>query len=261
MSKRLSTKHAFTLLEMSVVLVIISLVLAGGLAIFVKFAEQAGYQLTQKRLVKLQDALLEYRQIYGRLPCPADINDATTAATFGLESGDKGECGSPPDFQYATDNDVIAGALPVRTLGLSDHYAFDSWGSRILYAVDRRYTNNGGFSIYGAASTGKLVVTIQASSSTAAAVYVLLSHGPNRHGAYPRAGGTIRTTGRDPSAVQSSDPYWAQEMENCDCDDGTAASATFDDGFVQSPFKQDTADANDVFDDLLVFSTRTQLGG
>lgn len=254
-----TTNRAFTLLEMSVVMVIISLVLAGGLATFVQYTEKKGYVLTQQRLEELQVALGDYAQAYGRLPCPGDITDAIDDANFGLETGDMGVC-ETANFQYTTDNDVVAGLLPIRALGLSDDYVFDSWGSRLLYAVDRRFTANAGLTVYGSGTIGKVSVSLQSSGGSVAAAYVLLSHGANRHGAYPRAGGTLRTTGRLPSATESSDPYWAQEMENCDCDDGTAASATFDDTFVQSSFKQDTTDANDLFDDILVYSTREQLG-
>lgn len=251
--------RGFTLIELSVVLMIIAVLLGGGLASFVAYTKKRGYEATFEQLAYLETVLQQYREAHGRLPCPADIQDVTTDLEFGKEHGTRGVCEDTNEFQYATDNDVVAGALPVRALGIADDLAFDSWGSRIYYSVDRRFTSQAGFVQYGPTTTGKLTVTLGASGSSAAAVYVLLSHGPNRHGAYPRAGGTIRVSGRDPAAARTTEVYWGWEMENCDCDDGTAASVTFDDTFVQSPYILDPADPNDEFDDIVAFKTRSQM--
>lgn len=256
---RQATKAGFTLIEMAVVLAIIALVLGGGLANFVAYTEQKGLKNAQARLQHVQQTLIEYGQIYGRLPCPADITGAQDNANFALESGDPGEC-EPANFQYSTDDDVVAGLIPVRDIGLEDDMAFDSWGNRVLYMIDRRFTNIAGLTQHGPNSQGKIIVQIQGSTTnTANAAFALLSYGANRHGAYGRGGGTIRTSGRDPAATVGSLPYWTWELENCDCDDGTAANGTFDDTLIQAPFSQGTSSGDDVFDDIVVYSTRAQI--
>lgn len=250
---------AFTLLEMSVVLIIMALVIGGGLASFVQWTEKSGNVVTEARLNNLHEAFAEYYSIYGRLPCPADITDDISTRDYGREVGDPGIC-TAANFQYATDNDVVAGGVPVRTLGITDDMGMDSWGSRILYSVDRRFTAMGAVVLHESAADGKINVNLQGSSTTKNAVYVLVSFGDNKHGAYAYLGGAGRLSGRSATAAWvSGDDYWGWEMENCDCDDGTGASGTFDNDFVQAPYSQDTAKANDYFDDIVSFKTKAHL--
>lgn len=246
-----SPNRAFTLLEMTVVIAIVALVLGGGIASFLKYTEKKGYQATQEQLAYLQEQLALYVKTYGRLPCPADITDAQSDTNFGIEVGDPGVC-ETANFQYATDNDVVAGMLPVRALGLADDMAFDSWGSRLLYAVDRRYTENAATVKYRH-NNGKLVTYISRDSNNPkASVYILLSHGPNRHGAYPRAGGTIRTAG---SVGGGND----EEESNCNCDRDTGVGGGLTVSFYQEDFRDGTNDGDGIFDDIVVFASTNQL--
>ena len=78
MSKR--SVAGFTLVELSIVLVIIAL-LAGGLLLSVGAQqEQAARSITEKRIADTLDALIGYAAANGRLPCPA------APATTGVEA-------------------------------------------------------------------------------------------------------------------------------------------------------------------------------
>lgn len=77
----------FTLLEMSIVLVIISVVLAGGMVMLSSSLQQRQLQETQAKLAAIQQALLDYRIANNRLPCPADVTIAIGNTNFGLEAG------------------------------------------------------------------------------------------------------------------------------------------------------------------------------
>lgn len=123
--------HAFTLIEVMVVLVMLA-VLAGGLAIpLAAQLQMRREEETRRQLDEARDALLGFAVAQGRLPCPA------TAASNGEESFAAG--GSAANGNCAT---FHSGYLPGATLGLSpldsEGFVRDAWQgprSRIRYAV------------------------------------------------------------------------------------------------------------------------------
>ena len=84
-------RRGFTLLEMSIVLVIIAVVVGGGMTIFSGSLQKRQLQETQFKLKAIQKALLDYRITYNRIPCPADVTLALPTLTvptyFGFEAG------------------------------------------------------------------------------------------------------------------------------------------------------------------------------
>jgi prepilin-type N-terminal cleavage/methylation domain-containing protein len=128
MSKR--TLSGFTLVELSIVLVIIAL-LAGGLLLSVGAQqEQAARSTTEKRIADAIDALIGYAAANGRLPCPAA--PATTGVEAPLGGGD-------------CTNDWN-GFVPARTLSLGptdiNGYLLDAWDNPIRYALTTVNTNS-----------------------------------------------------------------------------------------------------------------------
>lgn len=120
--------HGFTLVEVAIVLIIVTLLSGGFMMSLSAQQEAAARGETQRRLDEARDALLGYAAANGRLPCPA------TNASHGAESY-SGAIGS------SLCNENFAGFLPAATLGLSptdgDGFAIDGWGNRIRYAVSR----------------------------------------------------------------------------------------------------------------------------
>jgi prepilin-type N-terminal cleavage/methylation domain-containing protein len=155
----------FTLLEMSVVLVIIGVVLAGGMSMFTASLQKRQQQETRAKLDAIQQALYLYRLSANRLPCPADITLALGHANFGVEAANKGACtGGTPAANDASGNKVM-GMVPTTTLQLPDDYATDGWGRRILYAVDKHFTASGGFVSHDIHTDGALTVGSDASAA------------------------------------------------------------------------------------------------
>lgn len=113
----------FTLVELTIVLVIIAL-LTGGLLMSVAAQQEAAARgTTEKRIADVIDALTGYAAANGRLPCPA------APATTGVESPlGGGDCSNDWD-----------GFVPARTLSLgptdNNGYLLDAWGNPIRYAV------------------------------------------------------------------------------------------------------------------------------
>ena len=213
----LPRRSAFTLLEMSIVLVIVGGITAAMVSMSLSTIGSVQLASTRYKLNTIEDALLAYRTANNRLPCPADptITDApANSATFGYETGAAGVCTdvngqayttpSPPaNTNIAGNTTVMEGALPVRTLGLPDEYQWDGWGRKFAYAVWTPLTakatgvppagSPAGFLAYGVTQNcGAITVKNagHANRSTAAA-YVLMSYGPNGRAGASKSGHNI----------------------------------------------------------------------
>lgn len=118
----------FTLVEMAIVLLIVTLLLTGLVPTISSQFEQRYRNETRKQLDEIRDALLGFALANGRLPCPA------STASNGLESPLGGGVCSNPD-----------GFVPAATLGITptdnNGYALDGWSSRIRYAVSTSNTS------------------------------------------------------------------------------------------------------------------------
>lgn len=123
----------FTLIEMAMVLMIVALLLGGLLPTISSQAEQRHENDTRKQLDEIQQALIGYAIINGRLPCPA------TSTSNGAESPAGG--GNCTTFYN--------GFVPAATLGLSSAsnagLVLDSWGNPIRYAITNVSATVSGF--------------------------------------------------------------------------------------------------------------------
>ena len=116
-------QHGFSLVELALVLVILSIALGSALMPFNAQIEQQQWRTTQHSLQTVHDALLGFAVRNGRLPCPA------SSTSNGIESpANGGICTNPRN-----------GYVPAVSLGLSQldelGYVLDAWGNRLRYAV------------------------------------------------------------------------------------------------------------------------------
>ncbi len=124
---------------------------------------------------------------------------------------------------------------------------FDPWGGRFTYSVDKRATGNAAFTTYPPTDTTIGSMTVKDGSTgnrTTHAVLVIVSHGPNGHGAFQLSG-----------ARKSSASVGTDELSNCHCaHDG--GDATFDSTFVMQPA---VAQVNftGIFDDTVRYYERS----
>lgn len=130
--QRISSGHTatgFTLIEMAVVLIILTLVAGGALVPLNAQIELHHRTDTKKTLEEINEALIGFAIANGRLPCPA------SATSNGVESPLGG----------GTCTDAYAGFVPAVTLGLNhtdaQGYALDAWYNRIRYAVAKSNSN------------------------------------------------------------------------------------------------------------------------
>lgn len=306
-------RNGFTLLELSVVVLIMALLAGAALRYAATTTDAKNLVTLNATLDAIDAAMMNFRIANNRLPCPTDITLAENTANFGQEAGysttntGQAECvsgsivsgnitltptanfentGTDPDaaggsddnysgsadplYDSASLNKIEAGGVPTKALRLPDKYAYDPWGRKILYVVDKRITATSAFTSYpayalGASTVGEVVVkptNTGTNSSTSAntlgnavtysALYALVSSGKNGHGGYVRS---LSATAQRFNAG-SNDP---DELKNCHCT-AAAASGTFDRIFVQKPkANSGTGNLTDVFDDIVRYKTRAEM--
>ena len=119
-----SCSHArgFTLVELTVVLVIVGLV--GGILLSMAMTMNDGQRAatTRAKLAAIDAALVSFVAIHRRLPCPADGASASGLEVFGTQDN--------PCANQAR------GVVPWVTLGISAADIEDGWGTRITYRMD-----------------------------------------------------------------------------------------------------------------------------
>jgi prepilin-type N-terminal cleavage/methylation domain-containing protein len=132
MSPHVNPRHwhrpGFTLVEMAIVLIIISILLGAMVAGIGAQVDSANKAQTEQTLSDIREALLGFAAAQGRLPCPAAPN------ATGVESPTGGACGTP-----CTCTNNFDGLVPGRTLGVgptdSNGYVVDAWNHQIHYAI------------------------------------------------------------------------------------------------------------------------------
>ena len=199
--------NGFSLIELSVVLVIIAIIYGITISIASTQIQFAKISNAQKTLTNAKTALATFKEKTGRLPCPANPTLASTNANYGLEVAgcDLAAC---PAGVVCPDAVQVQGVIPFKTINLSESAAYDSWNNKLSYIVDKYLTT-----IAAANNDGRIPVfdangnEITASTVIGKATYILLSHGSDGKGAYKKDG-TLRAA----CAGTESD------VENCDGD-------------------------------------------
>ena len=253
----------FTLLELSVVLVLIAVVLGGGWVTLNGYLQASRYNFTVARMDMIEKTLLDYSVANSRIPCPSDLLLTAGNANYGIEAANPGTCLSgTPAATFKSASGMVEGGVPTRTLRLPDDYLYDGWGRRLRYAVDPIYTTSS--SPLPVATSCSLSPTPDASAITvkdatgasrsATAAYVLISHGMNGHGGYTSSG-----------AITNGGSTNANELANCHCNSAGATTAA---GgvqtsnaatYVQMAPTSNPASFLDSFDDIVAYKDAWQL--
>lgn len=277
MRRQRGTKSGFTLLEISIVLIIFSIIIGGGFAAANRIDNQRKRDITAENLDRIEQAMMAYRTANNRLPCPANGLMNPDDPLYGKEAANpdpnNGTCtgGSPAaNFiaaQHATITNpangnpiptrVVGGMVPVITLGLAKKYALDGWGNKISYHIDAQATESQAFSSYTPSNGKCFNVMIDDEKTWAAdndrnyiafhAVYALLSHGKDGHGAFSQGGPRI--------SKASTNSY-----QNINGKMNSAgATTTYTNQFFMVPPSESPTDEGNRFDDVVRYKTRADL--
>ena len=171
------TNGGFSLIELSVVLVLIALLLGGLLVPLGAQIEQRQYSDTEKQLEQIKEALMGFALSNGYLPCPAK------SASDGAED----RIGGGTTCTLVAGNPKRVGFLPWVTLGVKPS---DSWGNLYRYSVSANFTNSAALSLFTLTSTRDILIQTRNAAGAVTNLSnlneipaVVLSHGRNGYGA------------------------------------------------------------------------------
>jgi prepilin-type N-terminal cleavage/methylation domain-containing protein len=211
----------FTLIEITVVLVILGLLLSLTLPPLAAQRELTARTTTQSLLEQAKEALIGHAVMQGYMPCPD--TDAVPDGIENRKSDGSGNCSANE------------GVLPWNSLGID---ATDAWQHYLRYRVDSTFANNTHlFSIADANSASSMDISGDAGSalisSTSRPAAIVLSHGANGWGSM--------NTNASALSNKMPAPKGADELENADGDTSFVSRAP------------SAKDSSNEFDDMLVW--------
>ena len=245
------TKKAYSLTEMAIVILIVSILATGALSVYFSLDSGVKIDENKRKLAHIYNAIGVYVQENGRLPCPAPINVARSLdVSYGVAS-------STPTCKdsgvYASNvtghENLMYGMLPVQDLNLALDYSLDAYGNKFTYIVDSRFTTSASTNGFGSTDpTGIMTINDVTSSQTHKitddALFVIISHGRNSFGSF---GENLTSISNAPSDSDENENYEITSFDNTNHD------ADFDNIFIH-----DALD-NEIFDDYVFFKTRDNI--
>ena len=188
---RLSRETGFTLVEMSVVLIVVALLLGSLLVPLSTQVDQRQGAETERMLENAREALIGFAMVNGRLPRPAQ------SSSNGAEKA-TGSCTGPSAVVNCT------GFLPWATLGLP---RFDGYSKQLRYSVAPLYAESA--ITFSTSTAGPKTVKTRDGAGNAVNLVsgvpaVIASHGATNFG-FTEAGelGNTSATNADESANDS----------------------------------------------------------
>jgi prepilin-type N-terminal cleavage/methylation domain-containing protein len=137
-------ERGFTLVELSIVLVVIGLIITPMISLYSRYRISQSYKETQVLLEEMRKSISYFKYYNGRLPCPAPMNpkegDLPAYREMDCESiRNKSEL-LKNENQYIRSQDsngkrVITGYVPIYDLNLKVKESKDAWNQEILYSV------------------------------------------------------------------------------------------------------------------------------
>lgn len=135
-------KTAFSLIELSIVILIVSILATGAVSISITAINNAKIEATKKRIDEIYRAMGNFLLINGRLPCPANpaLAKSSTDSTYGNEITNCATTTSSSLSYSSSNSNLVYGTIPVKALGLSIDMMEDSFGSKFAYIIDKNFT-------------------------------------------------------------------------------------------------------------------------
>ncbi len=242
-------KHGFSLIELSIVFVVIGILMTGALTFVSGYTKGHQIKETRMKLQAIEQALIVHVRKYGHIPCPASRTTQRGTASFGVSPT---PCNTAPPGGTVDVNagKVRIGMVPVKRLGLPEDHAFDGWGNRITYAAIRDLAvDKDTYNAYTTTDTNGIIIIqdgngnqLYPADDKNINAYAIISHGSDGKGAFNRIGQVV-------NACNSA----AKDGENCDADslffdmpinDGDTESTYFNDYIRWKPVASLNMDAN-----------------
>ncbi len=239
-------KKAFRLIELSIAIIVISVVITGIMSVVSVNKNNSNIKITNDRIKVINRALGEFVRVNKRLPCPASIKAIKiTDATYGVEGTAAGTCNAGTGVYLSTvtgANKMVYGMIPVKSLGLSNDYGEDGFGSKFAYIIDKTYTTGATFST----SSGSILIQKYINgayvSDSNNAIFAIISYGPNKSSSFN---------------ANSSSP----NIFTSDADERFNGPTTLNDDAKTADFSQtlvNSSERSTTFDDIVFYKSRDQ---
>jgi hypothetical protein len=189
------SKSAFSLLELSIIAMLISILFMGYMAWTTNSVIDDGYRLitTQQKMARIHSAILNFYAFNQRIPCPANrtVANETTYSYGGitrLYDDEYGQFSVTGTWQCGS----AVGSVPTRALNLPSDYMVDGWNRRFNYHTSPNICDTTACTSVSFATTASLIVKPSSAGTTLVndAAYVLVSYGADGYGSYLPSGST-----------------------------------------------------------------------
>ena len=240
--KYYTQKHAFSLVELSVVLLVIATLLSTSVIGYKSIISASKVKSNKDSIDAVYKAIGSYLITNKKLPCPASLTLTKGDVNYGNEVRVSGACPSSTSggvIISSSNTNLAYGMVPTQTLGLPANIAEDSFGTKLSYIIDKRFAtliNSAGTNGFEGTDPDATMIQIQELSSSIVlsnAIMVIISHGANKLGGF-----------NSNSTSQNPNPANADELSNI--------STNFDNIFMRSSNSSS-------FDDVLLFKNKMQL--
>lgn len=252
-------KFGYTLIELSISILIISLLMAGLFSVATGSVTNSKKRTTNAKMEQIYKALGTFLMVNKRLPCPASLTKSYNQdADYGDEVRASNSCGGSAGVYRSTSNaNLFFGAVPTSALNLDASYVADDFGNKFGYMIDERFTKdyianpdvNFSVSSFGTAPGINIMDIVENKSLsnnlitlTSDAILVIISFGPNKFGGFDANNGIVNTAPTDFSELENS-------ISSIN-DSSSPSTAVFNSDIVIN------ADLSDEFDDQITYKTR-----
>ncbi len=185
--------NSFSLLELAIVLTVVAVMVAISTSGLNSQISAQEIITTKQNISIIQKALENYRNLYGKYPCPSLTTMASSHANYGnAETNCYSACPAGLSCVAHPVNGALytmaQGSVPFKTLGIPESASIDGWKSKITYAVDARFTQ----SENNCEVNGVLIISdYNGNTITDKAVITLISHGLDQKGASQPNSGAV----------------------------------------------------------------------
>ena len=281
MSQRKKTIKAFTLLELSIVVLVSSILISGAFGVSIISINNAKIKITKERQKEVYEAMGRYLAANGRIPCPASMLLSKTDSNYGVEVS----CSSLPAsssgvWQSSGSDNVYYGMIPSKTLGLKSEMAEDAFGSKFAYVMIKGYGIAADFgtaanttvdistianrtnkiSVYEnfINNTTEAIEVTHSEASVPKAIFVIISYGANKSGAF-NSNSTSQNAAPNPNSDEGynalNNTYYGTSFSS---QSGNFYNRGTESSFFNSSFLASSPNGA-AFDDILFYKTLEQM--
>lgn len=234
---------AFSLTELSVIIVVASIIAAGVLSVSGGKVGNNKVKVTNDRINEIYKALGSYAVANKRMPCPASITAVKSSdSNYGVEGAAAGDCTAGTGV-YVGGTNLVYGMVPIKTLGLRSSVGEDGFGNKIAYFVDKSFTDSATFTSTSGSITIQKYTAGALSTVATSQMFVLVSYGANQSSSFG----------------SNSD---AQNTVTADTDEMSNDATTFNNLAKTASFTNTltaSTERSTVFDDIIFYKSRDNL--